>query len=557
MPGVSRKASCPRGSLRMPTMRLRVVCGLAETIETFCPRMRLSSVDLPAFGRPTSATTPKWRLASVFDFSAMSRHRKRNTGTLPPVLQLFLILDRPLRILRNADPIDPAAVGAVDDELVSILLHDGADLRYASGGRENQSGHGLVVVAFQLGIEQILQRLDAQLAADHVFAVAEVDDRSFVFLVLVRDLADDLFDDVFDRDDARRAAVFVDNHRHLNVLALKLAQQFRHFFRLADEVRRTRDLGRRRRLVLDQRFEDFLDVNDADDLVDAPLVNRDARVFRIAEEPRQFIERMRGVERQHVDAWRHQLAGHAVAEIDDGLDHLAFRAFEDSFLFANVDVRLHFFVGDFFVLVRFLFLPIEAVEHAAHREEHGPEEDVEKMRERDQRLQDHLADVFGNECEDEFPHDHDEEPDDRRDPARDRDRLPVECSYGRDEGADQRDLQQRAADQPEILRIEVQPAAAALLGLVARPAPQRDRADLLREVADRVEEQKKNAADRREDDPGDLRNATTSHWCWRPILSTEEKRDERGDQRRSHQPLGANVQVLKNHAYRVVFRLRP
>src|ERR671919_482132 len=58
MPGVSRKAICPRGSLRMPTMRLRVVCGLGETMATFWPRMRLSSVDLPALGRPTRATIP-------------------------------------------------------------------------------------------------------------------------------------------------------------------------------------------------------------------------------------------------------------------------------------------------------------------------------------------------------------------------------------------------------------------------------------------------------------------------------------------------------------------
>src|SRR5260221_5753010 len=60
MPGVSRKAICPRfPSLRMPTMRLRVVCGFSETMETFCPRIRFRSVDLPALGRPTRATTPK------------------------------------------------------------------------------------------------------------------------------------------------------------------------------------------------------------------------------------------------------------------------------------------------------------------------------------------------------------------------------------------------------------------------------------------------------------------------------------------------------------------
>ena len=46
-------------------MRLRVVCGLSETIETLCPRMRLSSVDLPAFGRPTRATMPKRGLSAM------------------------------------------------------------------------------------------------------------------------------------------------------------------------------------------------------------------------------------------------------------------------------------------------------------------------------------------------------------------------------------------------------------------------------------------------------------------------------------------------------------
>jgi hypothetical protein len=39
-------------------MRLRVVCGLGETMATFWPTRVLTSVDLPAFGRPTIATNP-------------------------------------------------------------------------------------------------------------------------------------------------------------------------------------------------------------------------------------------------------------------------------------------------------------------------------------------------------------------------------------------------------------------------------------------------------------------------------------------------------------------
>src|SRR5215831_11179343 len=42
----------------MPKIRRRVVCGLSETIATFPPHSPLTSVDLPTFGRPATATNP-------------------------------------------------------------------------------------------------------------------------------------------------------------------------------------------------------------------------------------------------------------------------------------------------------------------------------------------------------------------------------------------------------------------------------------------------------------------------------------------------------------------
>src|SRR5438874_11457035 len=164
MPGVSRKAICPHsGSLRMPTMRLRVVCGFAETIETLWPRMRFSSVDFPAFGRPTMATMPKRR---------------------SPLTLCFFSLTFPLRILRNPHAVDAPAVGAVDDELVAVLAHRVADLRHAAEPRGDQSGHGLVIVARQLRDEHLLQVVDAKQAADQVLAAADVDDRDLLLPVL-------------------------------------------------------------------------------------------------------------------------------------------------------------------------------------------------------------------------------------------------------------------------------------------------------------------------------------------------------------------------------------
>jgi hypothetical protein len=59
MPGVSTKTICASPSMAMPRISARVVCTLRETIETFEPTSALSSVDLPAFGAPISATKPQ------------------------------------------------------------------------------------------------------------------------------------------------------------------------------------------------------------------------------------------------------------------------------------------------------------------------------------------------------------------------------------------------------------------------------------------------------------------------------------------------------------------
>src|SRR5689334_16626235 len=106
--------------------------------------MRLSSVDLPAFGRPTSATMP-------------------NFGSL---LDIFLPLDVPLGVARGFHAIDALAVGAVDLEDPSVVLHLRADDRDATQRREDQSSHRLVILPLQVGVELVLERVDAQQAAD-------------------------------------------------------------------------------------------------------------------------------------------------------------------------------------------------------------------------------------------------------------------------------------------------------------------------------------------------------------------------------------------------------
>src|ERR1700688_3680530 len=47
------------GTLMIPRMRLRVVCGFGEIIASFSPTSAFSSVLLPALGRPSMQTNPE------------------------------------------------------------------------------------------------------------------------------------------------------------------------------------------------------------------------------------------------------------------------------------------------------------------------------------------------------------------------------------------------------------------------------------------------------------------------------------------------------------------
>jgi hypothetical protein len=57
-PGVSSSATCASGRVTTPRILPRVVCGLGETMATFCPTSRLSSVLFPTLGRPAMAAKP-------------------------------------------------------------------------------------------------------------------------------------------------------------------------------------------------------------------------------------------------------------------------------------------------------------------------------------------------------------------------------------------------------------------------------------------------------------------------------------------------------------------
>ena len=101
-------------------------------------------------------------------------------------------------------------------------------------------------------------------------------------VVLVFDLADDLLDEVFDRREADRRAVLVDDDRHVLVAGLHAAQQLRRARRFRHEHRVAQhecwiDVSASLLGFLLRDAHRVLDVEDADDLVEALVVDRVAR----------------------------------------------------------------------------------------------------------------------------------------------------------------------------------------------------------------------------------------------------------------------------------------
>src|SRR2546421_3415492 len=135
---------------------------------SFVPTSRFNSVDLPAFGRPMNETNP--------DFIAP-----------PDEPRFFLCVFRVDRRRDLGDPhlVDTAALGIENLNAEAIDVKALADGRHAADLREQVAADGLESFALDLNVQSIGQLVDVHLAADDEAAVAFVDDRLGLDVVLV------------------------------------------------------------------------------------------------------------------------------------------------------------------------------------------------------------------------------------------------------------------------------------------------------------------------------------------------------------------------------------
>src|SRR3954463_9363320 len=174
---------------------------------SFVPTSRFSRVDLPALGRPMRETNP--------DFIRARSHR--------PGLHLgvFRFLDGKV-LPADPDLVDPPPFGIEHFDAQIVDVETLADGRQPPEVRQQEPADRFETFALDLDVEPLRDLVDVDLAAEDVAAVAFVDDRLRLLVVLVADFADDLFEQIFDGHEPGGAAVFVDDNRTLRLVALKL-----------------------------------------------------------------------------------------------------------------------------------------------------------------------------------------------------------------------------------------------------------------------------------------------------------------------------------------------
>src|SRR5208283_3082847 len=310
----------------MPWMRLRVVCGLRVTMASFSPTSAFNSVDLPALGRPMMETNPE-------------RNAMSGGPDLPGPEA-------------NAHAVHAALGGFEHLEAQSVLVEDFTRPGNVSREFAHQPGDGGRLFFIRPHPEQFLQQIDVGVAVEDVGRLVLLYD--LCLFVLIADLADDLFDQIFDRDQATDTAVLINHDGHANIVALHLAQQFAPqlgfgnevhigFHQVANGLAVRLDIG---------NLQQVLGIDDAFDVIDIALVHRYARVGMFLHQIRQFVDRRADWNSDDLRPRRHNLPHRFVAELNHRLDEVAVALPQNAFFLAGFDQRVNRFRWMLWLLLR-------------------------------------------------------------------------------------------------------------------------------------------------------------------------------------------------------------
>ena len=209
------------------------------------------------------------------------------------------------------------------------MQHQLAPGRHPSGQREHQPAERVDIVFALLigqhGTNQLLEVLDRRPGIRNQRSVAAQHQlRVFGHVVLILDLADDLFDQVLDRDQTVDAAEFVDHQRHVHPRLTHLEKQIQDRHRGCDEQSLAQSRGEVEIALAADIGHQVLDVDETQGIVQGVAVDGHARVSGLAHGLHQGLQVRAHVDCDDVGAWHHDVVSRLVTLSEDVGEHRLF-----------------------------------------------------------------------------------------------------------------------------------------------------------------------------------------------------------------------------------------
>ena len=178
----------------------------------------------------------------------------------------------------------------------------------------------------------ICKIIKAHFRIDQIGIRRYLPDRRLLLIVLIPDLADQLFQNILHGHDAVGAAVFINNDRNVRFGLLELFQQQTDRFHLQRVDRRQQDVPKRPFCNAAPNVEILL-VNGAEDVVNRVLIDQQTGIFRLRKQRGDLLLRCGDREGRKVCAVNQNILRALLGEVD--------RIFEElSLVFVNAAVLL-------------------------------------------------------------------------------------------------------------------------------------------------------------------------------------------------------------------------
>src|SRR5215469_9097696 len=143
----------------------------------------------------------------------------------------------------DLDPRDPPAVELGHGQPASIQVSRLAGHGQVAERGEQEPGHGLIRAVRQLDAGLLGEVVKVHQPVHFELAGAQPARRVSLDVILVLDVADELFDEVFERHDARGATVLVDDDREVGTIPPHLRQRGHHGLACRQHLHRPGDVA--------------------------------------------------------------------------------------------------------------------------------------------------------------------------------------------------------------------------------------------------------------------------------------------------------------------------